>query len=92
MPSVRNERKRFIMNNNRMDTLLIRQKHNLVADVLFALVVVAGVKFYLFGLTTSRAAAVTPPAVQAAPVIAVEQGTSVEHSALCLYEPGAWRC
>jgi hypothetical protein len=80
------------MNNNRMDTLLIRQKHNLVADVLFAMVVVAGVMFYLFGLSTSRAAVVTPPAVQSVPALAVEQGTSVEHSALCVYEPGAWRC
>ena len=75
------------MNNNRMDTLLIRQKHNLVSDVLFALVVVAGVMFYLFGLGASRATVTAAPAAQAAPAIAIEMGTSVEHSALCVYEP-----
>lgn len=78
------------MNTSRMDTVLIRQKRNLVVDALFALVVIAGVMFYLFGLGASREAVAGAPAVKAVP--AIEMGTPVEASALCVYEPGAWRC
>lgn len=78
------------MNNTRMDTLLIRQKRNLVADVLFAVVVLAGVMFYLFGLGVSRVAVASTPAVKAEPAVAIE--IPVEHSALCAYEPSAFRC
>jgi hypothetical protein len=78
------------MNTSRMDTVLIRQKRNLVVDALFALVVIAGVMFYLFGLSASREAVASAPSAKAAP--AIEMGTPVEQSALCVYEPGAWRC
>lgn len=78
------------MNTSRMDTVLIRQKRNLIVDALFAMVVVAGVMFYLFGLGASRVAVASAPSVQVVPVI--EMGTPVEDSALCVYEPGAWRC
>lgn len=78
------------MNTSRMDTVLIRQKRNLVVDVLFALVVLAGVMFYLFGLSTSSVAVASAPSVKAVP--AVELATPVEDSALCVYEPGAWNC
>lgn len=78
------------MNTSRMDTVLIRQKRNLVVDALFALVVIAGVMFYLFGLSASRVAVASAPSVQAVP--ALEIATPVEDSALCVYEPGAWHC
>lgn len=78
------------MNTSRMDTVLNRQKRNLVVDALYAMVVIAGVMFYLLGLGASQVAAASVPAVKAAP--AVEIGVPVEQSMLCAYEPGAWRC
>jgi hypothetical protein len=78
------------MNTSRMDTVLIRQKRNLVVDALFALVVLAGVLFYLFGLSTSSVAVASVPSVKAVP--AIELAMPVQDSALCVYEPGAWRC
>jgi hypothetical protein len=78
------------MSNTRMDTVLTRQKRNLVVDVLFALVVIAGVMFYLFGLGASRETVASAPSVRAVP--AIEMNTPVEDSVLCVYEPGAWRC
>ena len=78
------------MNTSRMDTVLNRQKRNLVVDALFAMVVLAGVMFYLLGLGASQVAVASVPAVKAAP--AVEIAVPVEQSMLCAYEPGAWRC
>lgn len=78
------------MNTSRMDTVLNRQKRNLVVDALYALVVIAGVMFYLLGLGASQVAVASLPAVKAVP--AVEIAVPVEQSMLCAYEPGSWHC
>ncbi len=78
------------MNTSRMDTVLNRQKRNLVVDALYAMVVIAGVMFYLLGLGASQVAVASQPAVKAVP--AVEFAVPVEQSMLCAYEPGSWRC
>jgi hypothetical protein len=78
------------MNTSRMDTVLNRQKRNLVVDALYAMVVLAGVMFYLLGLGASQVAVASAPAVTAVP--AVEFAVPVEQSMLCAYEPGSWTC
>jgi hypothetical protein len=80
------------MNTSRMDTVLIRQKRNLVVDALFAMVVIAGVLFYLFGLGATQVVLASAPAAEAAPMVEVESMASVEHNTLCSYEPTDWRC
>lgn len=78
------------MNTSRMDSVLNRQKRNLVVDALYALVVIAGVMFYLLGLGASQVAVASMPAVKAVPMVDI--AVPVDQSALCAYEPGAWRC
>lgn len=78
------------MNTSRMDSVLNRQKRNLVADALYAMIVIAGVMFYLLGLGASQVAVASVPAMKAVPTVDV--GVPVEQSALCAYEPGAWHC
>jgi hypothetical protein len=73
-----------------MDSVLNRQKRNLVVDALYAMVVIAGVMFYLLGLGVSQVAVASVPAVKAVP--AIEIGVPVEQSTLCAYEPGSWHC
>lgn len=77
------------MNTSRIDMVLNRQKRSLVEDALYAMVVIAGVVFYLFGLGASRGVASYAPQAKAAPA---EIAAPAQHDALCAHEPQVWNC
>lgn len=68
------------MNAARMNSLLIRQKHNMVNDALYALMVAVGLVIYLLGLGLGTSAGTTNesyrPALPAPVVSPVEQADS----------------
>lgn len=77
------------MNTSRMDMVLNRQKRSLVEDALYAMVVIAGVLFYLFGLGASRGLVANAPHAQVAPA---EIAAPAQHDALCAHEPQVRSC
>lgn len=82
------------MDTNRIDTMLNRQKRNLITDAFCALIVVAGLLMYIFSLGSSRAVATPLPASVPAqqPAMSVHADDVHADSADCMPETGIRQC
>lgn len=79
------------MSTTRIDTVLNRQKQNLVTDAVFAILVVAAILFYIVGLgTTPSAAALTDVPASAPSLSQIE--APIEQSQVCAYDAQSWNC
>ncbi|ACY18559.1 hypothetical protein [Haliangium ochraceum] len=79
------------MSTTRIDTVLNRQKQNLITDAVVALLVAAAILFYVVGLGATPSVRAANAATAPAPKLTLIEAP-IEQSPVCAYDAQTWSC